>query len=154
MIVSLIDMDIDEKSYQGEDPSSILELDDQKFVRAEGPVKYDLKINLVDCELVVRGEIKADVSFICMRCTEFFRVTVQDSSFLRVVQVNDNTESVDLTGDIRETIILAFAVSPVCDSGCKGLCDQCGTNLNKEKCECVPPAGEDRWGALNELRLS
>jgi uncharacterized protein len=154
MIVSMVNLDEDEKSFQGEEPGSILELDDNEFIRVDSPVRYDLKVNLVNREVVVRGEIAADISFVCMRCTEFFEVTVRDSSFLRVIEVNDKTECVDLTGDIRETIILAFAVSPICDSGCKGLCDQCGINRNKEKCECVPPAIDDCWGTLNELRLS
>jgi uncharacterized protein len=61
-------------------------------------------------------------------------------------------ESVDLTGDIRESMILAFPHYPVCDSACKGMCPQCGTNLNQKECNCQPPT-DDRWVGLDGLKL-
>ena len=134
MIVSLSNLGVDEKRYDGEEPGSILELDNEELMRVEGPVRYDLRINLVNSELIVRGDLKVDMSFLCVRCAEFFPVTVHEPSFLNVREAVDRTECVDLTGDIRESIILAFATNPVCDPGCKGLCAQCGTNLNRKKC--------------------
>ena len=61
-------------------------------------------------------------------------------------------ESVDLTEDIRESIILAFPHYPVCKPECKGLCPQCGENLNRQTCSCQPPA-DDRWAGLEGLKL-
>lgn len=58
-------------------------------------------------------------------------------------------ESVDLTEDVREAMILAFPVYPVCRSECKGLCDRCGKNLNEATCECAPP-DDNRWAALDQ----
>ena len=154
MIISLARLGVDERHYEGTLPGAILELEGEEFVRVQGDVRYDLRVNLVGGELVVRGKVEADMSFVCVRCAELFPLTVSDSSFVRVKEVHEKTECVDLTEDIRESIILAFAMNPVCDPGCKGLCTQCGANLNKKKCKCAPPAGDDRWGALNELRVS
>jgi uncharacterized metal-binding protein YceD (DUF177 family) len=61
-------------------------------------------------------------------------------------------ESVDLTEDIRESMILAFPHYPVCNPECKGLCPQCGVNLNNAPCSCQPPA-DDRWAGLDGLNL-
>ncbi len=59
-------------------------------------------------------------------------------------------DSVDLTEDIREAIILAFPGYPVCRPDCKGLCSRCGKNLNRGACGCAPPE-DNRWVALENL---
>ena len=41
----------------------------------------------------------------------------------------------------------------LCREDCKGLCPQCGTNLNFEECGCEPPPDE-RWGKLREWKAS
>jgi len=52
---------------------------------------------------------------------------------------------------LREQVLLAVPLKAVCRETCKGLCPQCGKNLNAETCDCRPTAG-DRWGALNQIR--
>jgi len=61
-------------------------------------------------------------------------------------------ESVDLTPDIRESMILAFPHYPVCSRICKGLCARCGTNLNRDACDCAPP-NDNRWVQLDMLEV-
>ncbi len=39
----------------------------------------------------------------------------------------------------------------LCQPGCKGLCSQCGTNLNVERCGCEAPA-DSRWDKLKEWK--
>lgn len=43
---------------------------------------------------------------------------------------------IDLSIGIREAIILAFPIAPVCSENCRGLCPMCGSNLNIQKCNC------------------
>ncbi|MEO0142368.1 MAG: DUF177 domain-containing protein [candidate division WOR-3 bacterium] len=45
--------------------------------------------------------------------------------------------TIDLSIGIREPIILAIPVAPLCKSDCRGLCPVCGIDLNKKKCSCV-----------------
>jgi uncharacterized protein len=52
---------------------------------------------------------------------------------------------------LREQILLALPMRLVCSDACKGLCPQCGGNLNVETCSCAPPA-DPRWQALNGLK--
>lgn len=154
MIIDVARLGEDEERFQGEDPGSILDLGADENLRVEGPVRYDLSASLVSGNLVVRGTVKADIAFMCVRCAEFFSVTVCEPSFSRVVEVADRREAVDLTEDIRESIILTFPINPQCAPDCRGICVQCGKNLNKAACECVPPSADDRWNTLNEIRLS
>jgi len=134
---------------KGEEPDDILDLHEDVLGQA-CPVTYDLSVQLAGNELIARGSLTAQVEFKCCRCAEMFAVTVTERRFFAVVEIPNKVESVDLTPDIREAMILAFPSYPVCDSGCKGLCAQCGVNLNRETCSCTE-AGDKRWNILDGL---
>jgi uncharacterized protein len=53
---------------------------------------------------------------------------------------------------LKEQILLALPVKQVCDAACKGLCTQCGTNLNTGSCDCPSPVSDPRWLALEDIR--
>ena len=138
--------------YSGEEPASVLELEDNGQLRTTDPIRYNLHAELVSGELIVRGSVSTKISFECVKCTDFFDLDIGDRSFDCVKEVADETESVDLTPDIREAILLAFPAYPVCRGECRGLCQVCGVNLNREKCSCKPPA-DFRWEALDGLKV-
>jgi len=60
-------------------------------------------------------------------------------------------EGLLLEDALREQMLLALPMRVVCSENCKGLCPQCGKNLNVETCSCAPPA-DSRWQALNGLK--
>ena len=60
-------------------------------------------------------------------------------------------EGLQLQDVVREQVFLAVPLKAVCSDSCKGLCPQCGKNLNLESCNCQPVA-DGRWGALHEIR--
>ena len=53
---------------------------------------------------------------------------------------------------LKEQILLALPVKQVCRASCKGLCPQCGKNLNVESCDCVTSMPDPRWSALDDIR--
>jgi uncharacterized protein len=59
--------------------------------------------------------------------------------------------AIDLGDLLREQFYLALPMKPLHDEGCKGLCPQCGTNLNREACECRPTWEDPRMAALKAL---
>ena len=120
--------------------------------RVEGPVRYSFRAQYVSGELILAGELSVRVVFLCARCIEEFSRVVKDSAFFLVKEEADKNVSVDLTADIREAILCAFPSHPVCDAACRGLCPQCGVNLNKGGCNCRP-AGDSRWSGLDGLKL-
>ena len=146
-------LDDGEKRFEGEIPGSILEIDDENDGRPAGPIRYDLKASLVTGNLLVKGKLEADIEFACFRCGESYKATVKDFEFLRLIKLAVPDECVNLTEDIRESIILAFPTKPLCKPGCKGLCGRCGKNLNKGKCGCASRSVENRWSALDGLKL-
>ena len=62
---------------------------------------------------------------------------------------------INLTDIIGEQIVLALSPVLICSENCKGLCPQCGQNLNEAPCLCAPQdMAHDRWTALKILKDS
>lgn len=47
-------------------------------------------------------------------------------------------DHLDLSEMVREQVILAAPMQPLCRENCRGLCPQCGQNLNERRCTCPP----------------
>jgi len=139
--------------FHEEEPGEILGLGKADEFHAAGPVNCDLYAQVVDEMLIVRGTLSVPVEARCARCTQFFSTTVTDSCFLRDFPGIQGTEEVDVTEDIREAIMLSLPHFPLCDEDCKGLCDQCGKDLNGGPCGCPVRVESGSWGALNSLKL-
>lgn len=101
-------------------------------IHLKEPFEVDAKIALADKELVVQTQIKAPVVYSCARCLDEFPATVQTQQLFsyRVAP----TDVVDITDDVRQEIILAYPMFPICQPDCKGLCTTCGQNLNHALC--------------------
>ncbi len=65
-----------------------------------------------------------------------------------------NGEGFSLFDEVREAVVVALPQHPLCRSDCRGLCPQCGADLNEGGCDC--PASETadpRWAALGDLKV-
>lgn len=153
MIIEISKVSADGSTYRGEEPNEILQLENDRRVRLESPIYYDFFAQAVSHELVVQGTLRISVALECDRCAEFFSTSLSDSSFLRAYKLSEGMKSVDLTGDIRESILLEIPPVSHCSEDCKGLCPHCGTNLNKSTCRCRPPASVSQWTDLDKLKL-
>jgi uncharacterized protein len=119
-------------------------------IRVMSPVKCEFVAVLAGDELLVDGRLRVTVQFRCGRCGEMFEKDVEEPAFHYDCQTEKGIEFVDLTGEIRESILLSFPVYPVCRPDCLGLCPQCGANRNRKPCRCKPPT-DARWRALDGL---
>ena len=148
------------KTYQGEDPDALSDLD-EPGLHVEGPVGYDLSAMLVTDQLIVRGRVWVDMMFQCVRCSAPFARRIEEPAVAVVLETprkdasapGSDDEAVDLTPELREAMILAFPSHPLCGEDCKGLCAQCGCNRNQASCACRPPS-DARWEGLSGLKVS
>ncbi len=126
-----------------------------------------------------RGRLEGRISVACSRCIRPVELSVSEEfslTFLpqadyaeadkRGVDAADEVEldkddidvgmhdgsTVDISEVLRDHIVLSVPYAPLCTHQCKGLCAQCGTDLNQGKCECEP-ATDSRWAALENLEL-
>jgi uncharacterized protein len=100
---------------------------------------------------LVRGEVRQRLRCVCSRCADEFETEVADPAFICSAEINETTDFLDLTEEIREAIILALPGYPVCRETCSGLCMACGANLNTGKCTCRKTGKDTRWSALDAL---
>lgn len=113
---------------------------DEPFVKPFGGVRYRLTAQVVGTELLVRGHLEQDFDLVCSRCGKDFDDTIKVGDFLQSYEISENVSEVDLTADVRESIILALPTYPVCRESCPGI-EQKGAT----------PA-DDRWNALDNLK--
>ena len=132
------------------DPS---ELDiEYNGVAATGDLAYDLGVEVVGGEFLARGRLHIPLEFTCSRCLKPFGSQINVNRFTFSQQVK-GSETIDLTGNLREDIIIALPIKPLCAQTCKGMCVYCGKNLNLERCSCASRSGDVRWSALEGLTL-
>jgi uncharacterized protein len=105
------------------------------------------------------GRLSTTLEQACGRCLEPFREPVDATFDIRYLPHADNAgagereveeddlsdafyrdEQIDLRQLMEEQFYLALPMKPLCRTDCKGLCPNCGTNLNDATCEC-----EIRW---------
>jgi uncharacterized protein len=89
----------------------------------------------VDNFIIANTHIKAEFGFLCARCLEELSST-EERSYKFDFEIGPTTESIDLGEEIRQEMILSNPAKVLCRKDCKGICPQCGANLNKEKCKC------------------
>ena len=103
----------------------------------------------------------------CVRCNAEFPLQM-DGEFNRYFQLGssgkepDESDScefisppglVNLVDVIREEVWLAWKPMVVCSELCKGLCQQCGENLNEGECACSRTDENHPFAALSKIRF-
>lgn len=95
--------------------------------------------------ILLRSEFKAFVEAECVRCLETFKLSLE-TEFDELFAFNKRSLSesglllpedgnIDLASLVREYMLVEIPISPLCQPDCKGLCIECGINLNHETCE-------------------
>ena len=151
MRINITELSADPKRIEGEMEPEVFDLEGIEDIKAVLPLRYAFSLQVLGTEFLVQGKVEADVAFDCVRCGEFFSTTLTDSSFLRGYEIKEDTDSIDLAPDIRESIVLSLPSFPRCSDSCRGLCAICGINLNKGTCTCEAPKEDSPWGGLDKL---
>ncbi len=150
LIVDVERLARDGEQLTGEIPAAVVDLDPaDPLLAPAGNIRYDLFVQLIGEELLVRGTVSQLFHCTCVRCGGAFERESVDPGVTLAVQPQ-GAPFVDLTPDLRECIILTLPNHPLCRAECLGLCSQCGADLNRGPCGC-PERRDDRWGALEAL---
>ena len=64
-----------------------------------------------------------------------------------------STDEIDLAPLIAEQVMLALPTRPLCSDHCRGLCVNCGANLNAESCSCSSVTGDPRMAIFRNLKV-
>ena len=115
-----------------------------------------------DDRFYFNGHISGAVMLDCRRCLADVTVKVQDTMSILIAPTGDpaaeddpdvflydaSGRELDIRPAVREAWLLAVPAFVQCKPDCKGLCPQCGTDLNTGTCDCVPVPSDSRWDTL------
>ncbi len=125
-----------------------------------GEAMLDVQLAGIGDGILVRGTASVTVRYACNRClTEWdenlevgidqvYRVEPEDIDTEMVV---DATGWIDVGATVHDEIILALQPVPLCAPDCRGLCPECGTDLNTEPCAGHGDASSSPFAALEHL---
>lgn len=137
----------------------------------EVAIQGEVGLLRTDQGILMTGTLNARTKAVCSRCLGAFDqllVLKLEEEFLPVVDpstgaslpwpgedsafVIDANQEIDLGEAVRQYILLALPMKPLCREVCAGLCPSCGHNLNLGPCSC-PSAVDPRFAELAKLVL-
>ncbi len=142
---------------------------EEDYVIAQ-PVTLALDVSKNKREFRLVGRVATTLQLDCGRCLEPFALPVEAAFDLRYLPHSENTgegeveieeddlgtafyrdDTIDLGQLMREQFYLALPMKPLCQEACRGLCPQCGANLNQTTCDCVTKWVDPRLDVLRSL---
>ena len=131
------------------------------------PLDVDLTARSVGDGVFLRGRLRTTVRLACRRCLTSVDRPVDDTVDLlfeplgpddaevegEVYPLPPRGDELDLRDAVREQLLLRAPEFAVCREECRGLCPQCGTDLNTGQCQCVPEPAPSPWDALKQVKF-
>lgn len=98
-----------------------------------GPVELRLDFSVGGKEILLQGSARGAFALECSRCLAEVR-----SAFEAALEqtYGIGAQQIDVSDEVRESLLLALPVKPLCRPDCRGLCPRCGMNLNEGPCRC------------------
>jgi len=154
----------------------LVEMIKNKECDITAPIKIQLFLKQVKDMFHANGRIETIIRIPCSRCLNPYDTFIQDNfSFSytdnlegmeadsdeqeKELKVQDmdivlfKGDEIDFRDSIQEQIILAFPMRPLCRKNCRGLCPNCGSDLNKGECGCTKTPVNSRFKILEKLKI-
>jgi uncharacterized protein len=144
-----------------------------KYRATVDPTVLNLEIEPVGAAHMVKGSFDYKVQVPCSRClvdVSYDGTASFYSEYRPASEKPENVEEIEVTDEnvhliyyedetlrldelVGAQMFLEVPAKPLCNDSCKGLCSQCGTNLNESECQCSKEA-DPRWTPLASLSIS
>jgi DUF177 domain-containing protein len=139
-----------------------------------GPVQVRVNLSRSGRVILVKSRVEARVKCICARCLDPFALTLTSEIQASLKPKPDphlatpeevelsredletdfyEGEEVDLSPLVQDQVLLTLPPKVICREDCRGLCQRCGKNLNRETCQCSVAEGDPRLAALKNFRV-
>ncbi len=143
---------------------------DAGFGIGKGGLHLEGRIEPAGNGYLLRGSLRGELLVPCARCLEPAPVTIDAPlavSFVEHTRDDDEEpeeaqddviviehDTIDLSRPVRDEILLAIPIGPLCRPDCAGICPTCGGNRNVTPCDCAKQAPEtSKLGALANMKL-
>lgn len=165
MLIDLSDI----ASKQGKVVEKICDLEFETFpyagnrhlIKEKTPVTLCIS-NVGNQEVEIEGKTHLEINIPCDRCLTDV-VTVFDLKISKKIDMKDSAEDriesldemnfmigneLDVDQLVRNEIVVNWPMKVLCNEDCKGICKNCGTNLNQETCNCNTSELDPRMAAI------
>ncbi len=141
-----------------------------KDIKLEDDVWVFLKIYRLGNKVLGEARIKSAASLVCSRCLRNFSYTVKADFDINAVPFGEfqeereyklsnedldigfyQNDEIHIDDLVKEHLLLAFPMKPLCKSDCRGICPECGANLNGNLCGCGNKEIDDRLAPLQKI---
>lgn len=120
-----------------------------KEVSVNGLINFGLKAKCSRCLSDVELDLKSDVNLILTPKDEL----LSESGDGDLDQDFYEGDTVDISGYLRELIAISIPFNIICSEQCKGLCSNCGINLNNADCNCEKKQKKSAFAVLKDIKL-
>jgi uncharacterized protein len=145
------------------------ECPDSSLCLSEAGVALDGRLEPAGDGFLLRGTLRGELKVPCARCLEPAPVVIDAPLAVSFVEretdadeaddAQDDVQSfehgvIDLGRPIRDEILLALPMNPLCRPDCAGICVSCGRNRNLTPCECDKQTpGASKFATLAKMKL-
>lgn len=152
-----------------EDPSMTGLLEELKAegFQVESPLAFSGSLHNHEPDYYLEGRVNWTVKHDCSRCAEpfsspysvDFKLALAHESKRNEEEENDldiyyfSGPDLDLKPLLHEQFVLSLPLRALCSDGCKGICQTCGTNLNRESCGCPAVVAPHAFSILKTLKV-
>jgi len=168
MILSLSEiMSVPDKIAEMDIPLECTQVDFQG-VRYEFVKKPPVHLKITNQnhkKVLVEGDAEYTLSIPCSRCLESVEVKIPVEIHVSLDFSRDDDErtremeeegylngySLDVDLLVVDEILLNFPEKVLCQEDCKGLCRECGQNLNQGECGCNRQSLDPRMAAIQDI---
>lgn len=127
-------------------------------------IELDLRLEAVMEGVLITGATRVPLVGECARCleplTSTFEVEFQELYVYPDTRYGEETgedehrlegDLIDLEPVLRDAVVLALPLSPLCRDDCPGLCTECGVRLEEAGPDHRHEIADPRWAALQGL---
>lgn len=154
---------LSEGIYEFSEELSIEEIVFSEPVKISNKLKLNAFVDNFDDSYRVKLNVKTDIIFKCDRCLEDYQYEF-DETIDQIYQIGEgefkdddieilpkNTREIDLSKLINEVFLINSPIQKNCRDSCRGLCPNCGKNLNRTSCDCKYDSIDPRLEKLKSL---
>ncbi len=145
--------------FEGKFDMPVLKAGPDLYSFAE-PLSWQLEVTNTGDAFLVMGTVEGEAATACCRCLEpvsipfmgeiegYFLIDPEsgaapDDMDEDEFDVLSDDNKIDLEPLIVAALLLEAPMIPLCDDDCKGICLNCGVNLNEAECACSEEAEEE-----------
>mgnify|MGYP000856171393 CR=1 FL=1 len=135
-------------------------------IRFDQPVTAKLELTNTGKLILAEGHIETVLVVACSRCLELFNLALKVPFRMGYTEHQEqgaaspdedlevrlfSGDVIDVIPDVEETILLSLPMKSLCSQDCRGLCAQCGQNLNLQACDCEQDQIDPRLAVLRDF---